>query len=292
MKPAVALPLALVAAVAACRSPDRLERALELEHAGAVVPAEEAFRDAIADPGDLRARRRYAAFLAATGRPDPAMSELEEALRRAPADVPTLLLAADLDREAKHFDAAAVRLALARKAAPRDPRPLVALGRLELARGAPDRATAAYREALRLDPSHAEAYRRLGELRLAGNDPAGAAADFRRALERDSADPAALTGLADAALALGDRREAIEAARRLTEVRPDDAAAFRRLADLLLAEHEWEASMRAYWQARALDPALPGVDAGIFHATEGLSREQLGEANSRRPESPPPVKVK
>ncbi len=130
-----------------------------LRHQGHLSSAEERFRHALAlNPNYLLAHYRLAFVLGVTGRRWESVPHLLELIKQNRADVPDLLLLGDVERivdERGH-------LQFCRRAAPRDPLPLLGLARIALAENRKREATELLKKVVAADPNLTEAQARLG----------------------------------------------------------------------------------------------------------------------------------
>lgn len=195
----------------------------------------------------------------------------------APGGIAELLGRAQRAALAGRLDEAEALFRQAAKAAPRDPRPLSALGDVALARGELDKGIELYRKALKLAPEVAElgsnllaALRRAG--RLAEAEKAG------RALLRRH--PKHVPILGNLGLVLADLGR-LEEARRLYEqalaLDPDSAELLTNLGNVLRDLGESESALTWFDRALALKPRQPEILYLKATLLERLSRLEEAE---------------
>ncbi|MEX0759500.1 MAG: tetratricopeptide repeat protein, partial [Tistlia sp.] len=166
----------------------------------------------------------------------------------------------------------------AARAAPRDPRPISALGDVAMARGEIDKAVEGYRAALKLAPGVAEigvnllAALRRGE-RLAEAETAG-----RALLRRHPRHVPLLGNLALVLADLGRLEEARKLYERALPLRPDSVDLLTNFGNLLRDLGDPEAALAWFDRALALKPRQPEVLYLKATLLERLSRLEEAEA--------------
>ena len=135
--------------------------------------------------------------------------------------------------ELGQWDAAAATLAAAAKAAPKDPKPLLALASLALDRNDLVAAQKAVGQALALAPKDPAVRRRDAQVKLRAGDQAGALADLADVLSVDPTDPAARVMRAGIMIARNADAAARVDVKAVLAARPGDVQA---LYDLVLLD--------------------------------------------------------
>lgn len=184
-----------------------------------------------------------------------AVASFEQALKRQPSHLPSVVALSNLDAAAGRPEPARQRLQALIKAEPKNVSARLALASLEGRLGAAEAVvTGLLREAVRADPAAPGAHRALVEhLQATGDAKAAlnAARDAAAALPQD-AQLQELLGTAQ--LAAGDSQQAISTFKRLMALQPGKAGHAVHLADAYLAAGDKAAAQAALKQAQAIDP--------------------------------------
>jgi tetratricopeptide (TPR) repeat protein len=218
--------------------------------------AEAMFRGALqADAGAAAAHYGLARLAEDRGQLSTAIAELDRYLEAKPDDGS----AASRRQEIGELEASIRALRNASKqdsaGGPAGAGLLAELGRLQAIAGDAAGAMASFRKALESDSRNLDARRGLAVAMLRSGDARGAGEEFRRLLRTAPQDGPALYHLAGLARRSGDRKAEEAAWSDLLRRRPDDLFALRAYA-------EFVAGAGAEAQARALQLADPGADAG------------------------------
>ena len=239
------------------------------------------------DPHDTAVRRLLAQAYLASGRPEAAIQELEEAHANAPGDLETAFALAGGYARLKKIDAAE-RL-FAQVAAKRPiPQTYVLIGRTYRDAGVYDRAVRALRQALTMDPRVRRAHYYLGRIALMSEgvvrlDEAIAEFQQERALAPD--DPLNNLRLGMALVVARREREALPLLEAAARIAPPAPEAVEYLGRAQLAAGD--AARAVTTLRRALELAGPSADqarVGQIHYVLATALRQAGHANEAEAE--------
>jgi len=232
------------------------------------------------NPGDAQARRLLAKALTASGHPEQAVQELEEAHAAAPDDLELAFALASGYLRLKKVEAAVPLFARIAKERP-IAQTHVLIGRTYRDFKEYDRARAELRAALQKDPRARRAHYYLGTVGLMADGPVRleeAIAEFRQELEVSPADPLASLRLGIALMESRRPEEALPALDIAARAEPPETEAFHYLGRAQLAmdiTKEAAVSLR-----RALEivkgPPFDEVQRGSIHYNLALALRKLG----------------
>ena len=209
---------------------------------------DEAARRAPEDAARLSLRAR---ILATAGRAGEARAAADRALALDPGDVGALATSAFCRLAADSVTLALTELDEAIRRAPADPRPHEDRAEALLALGDRDGAIAALERVLALDARRPAARRRLARLLVEAGRLPDAEMHFRRLLEDSPLDVVALDGLATCALGRGDRDSARGILEEAIRLDPEFAPAYFSLGRLAGSEGRHGEAVTAFRKARA-----------------------------------------
>lgn len=196
-------------------------------------------------------RRDYfklgAAFLW-SGYPEQALPYLEEVIRQDPANVRSLVYAAQIHRGAGRIPQASQLLEQALKHNPQSPEAWNEIGGVALAQNNPAAALEHFQQALKLSPNLVYVILNAGQTAANYNQPSLASEYFRRALSLDPTSAAANNGLGLLLAKEGKNEEAEKLLKQATTLEPSLATAWNNLAVLYLRMNKVPDSLKAFEQ--------------------------------------------
>lgn len=230
-------PLVAQSPVMITAKPVTLDRAIELHRAGELQPAEDAYKQFLAnEPRSASGWHLYAALSHQTGRPQQAIDCLHRAIALNPLNADDHCNLGAACAELGYFEESIVSFQEALRLRPGRIDVLVNLGTAQRRAGQTKAAETSFRQALQMDPNPSEARRRLFDLLAhAGKDCIGKE-DWNQAAERlqeaVNLEPTNAIARGDLGVALYGQRqwaEALAAFQESVRLNPNDAGSQRNL---------------------------------------------------------------